>query len=71
MSNFNSEEFVLDFIFMQPHTNKGNIRCRAILSPKNVKRLARVLQENIDEYEKKFGNLSDEQDFPELRLSYN
>ena len=33
MSNFNKEEFLLDFIFIQPGGKKGKVRSRVILSP--------------------------------------
>ena len=58
ISNFNEEEFILDFGFIQPHTAKAQINSRIILSPQNAKRLAEMLSVNIKNYESKFGNIN-------------
>jgi hypothetical protein len=50
---------------------KGKVRSRIVLSPRNAKRLATMLQANIVEYEKKFGVLTDEGNFPSIRFSGN
>lgn len=49
------EEFVLDFIatFAVP----SRLVARIVLSPSHVKRLATAIRENIEMYEKKFGQL--------------
>ena len=36
ISNYSQEEFVLDFVFLQPQHAKGKIRSRIILSPKKI-----------------------------------
>jgi hypothetical protein len=53
--NFSKEEFVLDFLFLQPHVAKGRVRSRQILTPGNAKRLANMLMTNIQKYEENFG----------------
>ena len=52
ISNYSQEEFVLDFVFLQPQQAKGKIRSRIILSPKNAKRLLKLLSTNVKDYEK-------------------
>lgn len=55
VSNFNDDEFIMDFAFIQPNMPKGKIRSRVVMTPKNVKRLKRLLDQNIDHYESKNG----------------
>ena len=71
MSNFNKEEFLLDFVFVQPGGKKGKVRSRIILSPKNAKRLALMLADNIKKYEEKCGPITDEPQLPGIQLSSN
>jgi len=71
LSNFSKEEFVLDFIFLQPQFGKAKVRSRIILSPGNAKRLAKLLQESVLVYEKTHGILANDQPFPGLKLSTN
>ena len=71
MSNFNKEEFLLDFVFVQPGGKKGKVRSRIILSPKNAKRLALMLSDNIKKYEEKCGPITDEPQLPGIQLSPN
>ncbi|MCP4051231.1 MAG: DUF3467 domain-containing protein [bacterium] len=53
--NFNMEEFVMDFAFLQPQIKKGKVRSRILLSPRNAKLLAELLFANIKKYESSFG----------------
>jgi len=71
ISNFNQEEFILDFVFVQPHSNKGKALSRIILSPRNAKRLAEMLTRNVGEYEKKLGPIVEGGNFPGINLSIN
>jgi len=71
ITNYSKEEFVLDFVFLQPHLAKGRILSRIILSPNNAKRLARVLDLNLRDYEEKFGPITDEPKKPGLNISFN
>lgn len=71
ISNFSKEEFVLDFVFIQPQLSKGKIRSRIVMSPKNAKRLAQMLTRNVEEYEKKMGSMGDNNQFPGINLSIN
>ena len=71
ISNYNQEEFVLDFAFLQPLMPKGKIRSRVILNPKSAKRLAIMLQNNVTDYERKFGPILDDNNAPGIHLSFN
>jgi hypothetical protein len=71
ISNYNKEEFIVDFAFIQPNGNKGDIKSRIIMSPRNAKRLAQMLIKNIADYEKKVGPLTDGPSFPGINLSVN
>lgn len=53
--SFNEEEFIIDFARVMPGNRNPRIVSRIILNPRNAKRLAGLLSNNIVEYEKKFG----------------
>ncbi|MCS7227873.1 MAG: DUF3467 domain-containing protein [Endomicrobia bacterium] len=59
------DEFILDFIFIQPQIPKAKVRARIITSPQHIKRFLSALQENIKKYEEKFGEIKTE---PKLEL---
>ena len=71
ISNYSQEEFVLDFVFLQPQQPKGKIRSRIILSPKNAKRLLKLLTTNVTDYEKHFGAIHDGNNDSGIKLSIN
>jgi len=65
------EEFVLDFLFVQPqqgapHQAIANLRSRVITSPAHAKRVLRALSENIRRYEDAFGIIEEGADFPRI-----
>ena len=47
------EEFVIDFIFMDPQM--GSVVSRVITSPGHMKRIVSALDDNIKKYEMKMG----------------
>jgi hypothetical protein len=49
------DEFILDFFLISPP--HGVLNSRVIMSPGHLKRLLKALQENIGNYEKKFGEI--------------
>lgn len=49
------EEFVLDFLNIFPPT--GTLNSRIILSPGHLKRMMKVLEENLKKYEDQFGKI--------------
>lgn len=71
ISNYSREEFVLDFVFLQPQVAKGKIRSRVVLSPKNAKRLSILLNNHMTEYEKNFGSVTDDPTTPGIQFSIN
>ena len=79
VANFNHEEFVLDFVFLHPNTKSGQIRSRVVLHPDHVRRLVKMLQKNLDDYDDQFGYDDTEDDddddfddgFPPITLNFN
>lgn len=57
MIGHSENEFVMDFIFMQPQGPKSKVRSRVITSPGHAKRLLAALQDNIKKYEARFGEI--------------
>ena len=53
------EEFLLNFITALPP--KGIMGARVIISPKHAKRFLKAFQNNIAQYEKKFGEIKEDQ----------
>lgn len=69
MISHRKEEFILDFLFVQPSRGPqgqqvANLRSRVITSPEHMKRIARALQENIARYENAFGPIQEATDMP-------
>ena len=69
MVSHRKEEFVLDFLFVQPQraqTGDGvaNLRSRVITSPEHTKRIIRALEDNLRRYEEKFGAIEEATDLP-------
>ncbi|GAB4559319.1 MAG: DUF3467 domain-containing protein [Geothermobacteraceae bacterium] len=57
--NHTDAEFVLDFIYVQPQAPRARVRSRIITTPRHVKRLVKVLEENLARYEERFGVVED------------
>ena len=55
MLNHTETEFVLDFIYVQPQQPKAKVRSRIICSPRHAKQLLGALNENVKNYEDRFG----------------
>lgn len=55
--NHSDAEFVLDFVFIQPGRPKAKVSNRLIMSPKNAKRMMMLMQQQVKNYEKRFGEL--------------
>ena len=71
MISHRKEEFILDFLFVQPQrTQQGqavaNLRSRVITSPEHMKRILRALEENIGRYEQSFGPIQEATDMPKV-----
>ena len=48
-------EILLDFLFLQPQTQKSKVLARIISSPLHAKRLLWALKDNIEKFEARFG----------------
>jgi len=56
------EEFVIDFLFLEPQPQaskegRASLVSRIILNPGHMKRLYQAIGENIQRYEKNFGKI--------------
>ncbi len=63
--NHTDSEFVLDCIYVQPQAPKAKVQSRLITSPKHAKRLLLALQNNVVNYEQRFGTIELENKLPE------
>ena len=52
---YSNSEFVLDFIRLMPGVPKATVKSRVIITPEHAARFLKVLQGNIEKYEKSFG----------------
>lgn len=51
-------EFIIDFASMMPGSNKPTVRSRIVMTPEHAKRLFIALQDNVNKYESKFGQIA-------------
>jgi hypothetical protein len=70
MIGHSENEFVIDFIFLQPQTPKAKVRSRIITSPGHAKRLLAALQENIAKYEARFGAVATKAPEEEKKIGF-
>jgi hypothetical protein len=71
MISHRKEEFILDFLFVQPQrTPQGqsvaNLRSRVVTTPEHMKRILKAIEENIGRYEQSFGPISVATDMPKV-----
>ena len=71
MISHRKEEFILDFLFLQPQrATQGQavatLRSRVITSPEHAQRILRALQENLRRYEDSFGIIEESTDLPKI-----
>ena len=52
-----TSEFILDFASMLPGMQKAKVKSRLVLTPEHAKRLLLSLQENVNRYERNFGQI--------------
>lgn len=57
MITHSDNEFILDFIFVQPQAPRAKVRSRVLVSPSHAKRFLAALKDNITKYEAKFGEI--------------
>lgn len=51
-------EVVLDFVQLLPHTAKGRVVSRVVMSPARAKMLGMALSQNLANFERKFGEIN-------------
>ena len=71
MISHRKEEFILDFLFVQPQrTAQGqavaNLRSRIITTPEHMQRILKAIEENISRYEQAFGPIQAATDMPKV-----
>jgi len=71
MISHRREEFVLDFLFVQPQRGPGgeavaSLRSRVVTTPEHTKRVLRALEENVRRYEAAFGTIQEATDLPSV-----
>lgn len=50
-------EFIIDFIFAAPGMPQAPVVSRVVMSPENAKQLMFALTDNVQKYEKNFGEI--------------
>ncbi len=50
-------EFIIDFIKILPGLKKSNVKSRIVISPIHAKTFMKALQDNIQKYESKYGEI--------------
>lgn len=50
-------EFVLDFARVMPGVPKTKVQSRIVMAPQHLKGFLRALQENVERYENRFGEI--------------
>lgn len=71
MISHRKEEFILDFLFVQPQrTPQGQsiatLRSRVVTSPEHMKRILKAIEENVGRYEATFGPIEEATDMPRV-----
>jgi hypothetical protein len=57
MIGHSEDEFIVDFIFLQPQNPKAKVRARIVTSPGHAKRFLAALKDNVAKYEAQFGEI--------------
>ena len=57
MITYGSSEFIIDFGRFLPGLPKTKVYSRIVMTPQHIKRLLKVLENNVANYEKKFGEI--------------
>lgn len=71
MISHRKEEFILDFMFLQPQRategqTVATLRSRVITSPEHAKRILRALHDNVTRYEAAYGTIEEATDIPKV-----
>ncbi|MBP9725530.1 MAG: DUF3467 domain-containing protein [Bacteroidia bacterium] len=65
-----SSEFVIDFVRIMPGVPKAKVKSRVLLTPQHAKRLMMALNDNITRFEESFGEVTIDQDFPDMPMHF-
>jgi hypothetical protein len=57
MITYSPSEFIIDFGRFLPGLQKTKVYSRIIMTPQHVKHLLKVLQNNVSNFEEKFGEI--------------
>jgi len=52
-----SAEFIIDFTRLVPNVPKAKVYARIIMTPQHAKSLIKALEDNLEKYEKQFGEI--------------
>ncbi len=63
-------EFVIDFVFIQPQAPKAKVRSRIITSPQHIKRFLIALQENVQKYENTYGEIKIDKNVADKKIGF-
>lgn len=63
-------EFILDFVFVQPQILKAKVRSRVITSPQHIKRFLLALEDNIKKYESVYGEIKIDKASPVNKIGF-
>ena len=71
MISHRREEFVLDFLFVQPQRGQkgspvASLRSRVVTTPEHLKRILRAVKENLRRYEAAYGQIQEATDLPQV-----
>ena len=61
-------EFVLDFAQLMPGIPQANVVSRIVVTPDQAKKILGALQNNIGQYEQKFGTMTCSRQYPSIDL---
>ena len=61
-------EFIIDFISILPGVTKSKVKSRIVMPPMHAKTFMQALQDNINKYEKKFGEIKVISNAPKFNL---
>lgn len=65
-----SSEVIIDFVCVMPGMPKASVKSRVIMAPEHAKRLLFALQENINKYERNFGEINIHRGTPRNAASF-
>ncbi|MDE7408016.1 MAG: DUF3467 domain-containing protein, partial [Muribaculaceae bacterium] len=57
MITHSASEFFMDFITMAPNMPQAVVQSRVIMTPENAKNLLMALRDNVQRYERTFGEI--------------